>query len=40
MIDSWLGKLLPTSKNNIGLILNVKETPASQGEKIRKKITD
>ena len=37
MIDSRLGKLLPTSKNNIGLILNVKETPASQGEKIRKK---
>ena len=37
MIDSRLGKLFPTSKDNIGLILNVKETPASQGEKIRKK---
>ena len=37
MIDSRLGKLFPTSKDNIGLILNVKETPAGQGEKIRKK---
>lgn len=37
MIDNRLGKLFTVSQANIGLILNIKETPASQGEKIRKK---